>query len=129
MAWQKAPQGLIDLFTESLPRDARVDLRKMFGYPCAFVNGNMAAGLFGDGLFLRLSPEDRAALGAQPFEPMPGRPMKDYSALPDDVIADEERLAQLLARAIEITASLPPKVKKPAKGKATFRLPPDLPLR
>ena len=35
------------------------DQRKMFGYPCAFVNGNMFAGLFQTGLFLRLSEPER----------------------------------------------------------------------
>jgi hypothetical protein len=36
MAWTKFPQGLIDLFEESLPDDPLAfERRKMFGYPCA----------------------------------------------------------------------------------------------
>jgi hypothetical protein len=86
----------------------------MFGYPAIFVQGNMCAGLFGEGMFARLSPADRAALpgGGAPFEPMPGRPMKDYTLIPDDVLADEEALAATLAKAVSFTASLPPKEKK-----------------
>ena len=119
MAWERSPQSLIDLFDESLPDDPRIERRKMFGYPCIFVGGNMCAGLFGDGMFARLSPEDRAALpgGGAPFEPMPGRPMKDYSLVPDDVLADEEALAAVLAQAVAFTASLPPKEKKAKKAK------------
>ena len=114
MAWEKAPRGLVELVAESLPDDPRIERRKMFGYPAIFVHGNMCAGLFGDGMFARLSAADRAALpgGGAPFEPMRGRPMKDYSLVPDDVLADEEALAKVLAQAVAFTASLPPKEKK-----------------
>ena len=119
MAWTKASQSLVDLFDESLPDDPRLERRKMFGYPCAFVAGNMAAGLFGDRIFARLSPEDRAALpgGGEDFAPMPGRAMKGYVLVPDDVVADEGALAETLARAVSFTGSLPPKEKKVAKAR------------
>jgi TfoX/Sxy family transcriptional regulator of competence genes len=119
MEWIKSPQGLIDLFTESLPDDPRLERRKMFGYPVVFVNGNMCAGLFQDRVFARLSNEDRATLpgGGDYFEPMPGRPMKAYAVIPDEVVADEEKLVGVLARAVAFTAVQPPKAKKPAKSK------------
>lgn len=119
MEWIKSPQGLIDLFTESLPDDPRLERRKMFGYPVAFVHGNMGAGLFGDRVFARLSDQDRATLpgGGDYFEPMPGRPMKAYAVIPDVVVADEARLAEVLAAAVRFTAALPPKAKKAAKKK------------
>ena len=41
MAWKKAPAALIDLFGASLPDDPRIERRQMFGYPAAFVNGNL----------------------------------------------------------------------------------------
>lgn len=119
MAWTKSPQSLIDLFAECLPDDPRVERRKMFGYPAIFVGGNMCAGLFGDRMFARLSPEDRAALpgGGEDFAPMEGRPMKGYVLIPDDILADEAALAKSLTQAIAFTASLPPK-EKAAKKKA-----------
>ncbi|HLY77934.1 MAG TPA: TfoX/Sxy family protein, partial [Caulobacteraceae bacterium] len=97
----------------------------MFGYPAVFVHGNMCAGLFGDGMFARLAPEDRAALpgGGAMFEPMPGRPMKDYALVPDDVLADDEALAKVLAEAVAFTASLPPKEKAKRTKKALSALP------
>ncbi len=114
MAWTKSPQSLIDLFAESLPEDARVERRKMFGYPAIFVGGHMCAGLFADRMFARLAPEDRAALprGGEDFSPMQGRPMKGYVLVPDEILADEPALAVLLAKAVAFTASLPPKEKK-----------------
>ncbi len=125
MTWAKSPQSLIDLFTECLPDHPRLERRKMFGYPAVFVSGNMAAGLFQDRMFARLSDEDRARLpgSGDYFEPMPGRPMKAYAVIPDDVVADEAALAEDPRRAEaacpRFTASLPPKAKK-AKKKARF---------
>ena len=122
MAWTKAPQGLVDLFSESLPDTAGLVRRKMFGYPAAFVNGHMMAGVFGEGVFARLPPSLRAELerdyAAKPFEPMAGRPMKDYLGVPDEILADEQRLAELLTAAYRATAALPPKAEKPKKPRA-----------
>jgi TfoX/Sxy family transcriptional regulator of competence genes len=120
-SWTKAPQGLIDLFDECLPPDPLVERRRMFGYPAVFVRGNLAAGLFGDHIFARLSDADRAALpgGGDYFEPMPGRPMKAYAVIPEDVVADDAILAEVLAKAVAFTATLPPeekKAKKPRPG-------------
>lgn len=113
MAWIKSPQALIELFEESLPQDPRVERRKMFGYPCIFVGGNMCAGLHQSAMFARLSPADAAALSAaRPFEPMPGRPMAGYLLVPDEVLADEAALAALIGKAVDFTASLPAREKK-----------------
>ncbi len=116
MAWTRAPQSLMDLFAESLPDDPRIERRKMFGYPAAFVNGNMFAGVFQDLIFARLAADDRADLeaahGPLPFSPMAGRPMKDYTRLPDEALADEETTRLLLAKALAWSQGLPAKPKK-----------------
>ncbi|MDB5429155.1 MAG: hypothetical protein JWP35_271 [Caulobacter sp.] len=117
--WQKPDPSLIDLFEEHLPRDGRIERRRMFGCPSAFVHGNMATGVFKDLIFVRLPAEVRerleAAHGPLPFEPMPGRASKSYMRLPDDIVADEDELAAFLATAIGFTAALPPKEKKVRK--------------
>jgi hypothetical protein len=119
MAWTKSPHGLIDLFGAWLPDAPGVERRKMFGYPVAFVNGNLFAGLFQDVAFVRLPPAARAELeaefGIRHFEPMPGRPMRAYVVLPDELLEDEERYAGLLAAACAFAAGLPPKEKKPRR--------------
>ena len=122
MPWTKPPQALIDLFTESLPDLPGLERRRMFGLPAAFVNGTMLAGVFQDSIFARLPPEIAERLtqdeGAKAFEPMPGRPMKAYLEMPDEVVADETRLAEMLHAAFTHTATLPPKVKAPPSARA-----------
>ena len=115
MPWTKPPQWMIELFDASLGADPIIERRKMFGFPVAFVQGNMATGLFQDQVFLRL-PEDAAA-GLAPFQPMPGRSMGKYVLAPEDLLDDEEGFAALIAQAIAYTATLPPKEKKPPKAK------------
>lgn len=89
----------------------------MFGYPAYFINGNMFAGLFDDKLLLKLSDADFAeTLKTQKevkvFEPMPGRTMKGYVALPKNVYSDEAKFEKLLNKSIKYVSSLPPKKAK-----------------
>jgi TfoX/Sxy family transcriptional regulator of competence genes len=127
MSWIKAPTSLVELFADSLPADAAVERRRMFGYPAAFVQGNMFAGVFQDQVFARVSPADRAALeeryGSLLFAPMAGRPMKDYLLAPDDIVAEEADLADLLAKAFAYTRTLPPKEKLKRAPGASGRKP------
>ena len=109
----KSPPVLVERFKEVTARHPALVPRQMFGYPCTFVNGNMATGLFADGWFVRLTPEDGAELleepGAGTFSPMPGRPMKAYLLLPPAVVADDAALDAWLERCITCCAALPPK--------------------
>jgi TfoX/Sxy family transcriptional regulator of competence genes len=95
------------------------DQRKMFGFPCAFVNGNMFAGLFQTGLFLRLSEPEREVFlrlkGATRFEPLPGRVMREYVTAPAEMARQPKVVAEWLKRAYTYTSSLPAKVKKPTR--------------
>ena len=122
MDWQKSPPELVALFDEVAPAAPAVERRKMFGYPAAFVNGNMFAGLHGAKLVLRLPDgaltEFLAQDGAAPFEPMPGRAMKGYAVAPAALLADKPALSRWLERSFEGAAALPPKEKKPKKAKA-----------
>jgi TfoX/Sxy family transcriptional regulator of competence genes len=122
MAWRKSPQSLIDLFDGAVPTDPRLERRKMFGYPAAFVNGNMCMGLHQEDFIVRLSPEDRdeikATHGAVAFEPMKGRAMREYVALPADILDDSGRLADWVGRSFAFVSGMPPKEKKPRKSTA-----------
>lgn len=125
--WRKSPADLIDLFASVQTEEPNIEKRQMFGYPCAFVNGNMFTGLHQDSLIVRLGEDDRKRLidetGARQFEPMPGRPMREYVALPDALLDDREKLAEIIASAGEFAASLPPKAKKPRKKKKSTKSP------
>src|SRR5262245_58388291 len=111
--WTKAPEALVVLFASLIEELPGVETRKMFGYPAAFVKGQMFAGLFQSSMIVRLDPEGRARLsreqGARPFEPMPGRPMREYMAVPETLLSSREALASWLEQARGYAASLPPK--------------------
>ena len=121
MAWRKSPPELIARFDAVLPDLPEVERRQMFGYPCAFANGNMFTGLFEDYMILRLDNADRETLTAMPgsgiFEPAPGRRMKQYAKVPPAILADDDALADWVGRAFTFVAAMPPKVKKPRKAK------------
>ena len=74
----------------------------------------MAAGLFQEDVFVRLGEPDRAAvlqLGGRPFEPVPGRPMREYVILPKETVASQQDLGAWVARAVGCAAALPPKTR------------------
>jgi len=114
--WQKASQELAAFFLEAVKFLPGAEPRKMFGYPCAFVNGQMFTGLFEDSMFLRLSESDRAFFraleGARPFEPMAGRPMREYSVVPVSMLNDLPELDAWLVKAFNYAKSIPPKEPK-----------------
>ena len=108
--WKKVPSELVTRFDAALPQAADVQRRQMFGCPCAFVNGNMFAGLHEDRLMIRL-PEEAAALPAV----IMGKTMKEYALLPNAVGLSAKAMAGWIERGYRYTRGLPPKVAK-AKG-------------
>ena len=121
MEWQKSPEALIDLFHQALPEDPRVVRKKMFGSAGAFVGGNLFASLHGKNVVVRLPDSARAELLAQPnvklFEPMAGRPMREYVELPTDMLENPIELRDWLGQAFDYANGMPEKEKKPAKAK------------
>lgn len=115
--WEKSPQHLIDLYDAALPSDPAVVRRKVFGFPSAFVNGNMFSGLRGArvvvGLPDPLYRELLALPGAAPWEYMPGRAKQGFLMLPEALHADTAAVATWLERAFRRAAALPPKEPKP----------------
>ena len=125
MAWRKSPPELVALFDAAVPDDRHVERRKMFGYPAAFVNGKLFAGLYQESVVLKLAGADREELrrahGAQSFEPRPGRRMGEFMVLPPAVVADPAGFDAWLARSLAYVAALSattPKRKKTARRKA-----------
>ncbi len=112
-AFTKSPQELIDRFGLVMDRFPQVERRKMFGYPAAFVNGQMVTALFADRWSVRLPDDARQELlgieGSALFEPMPGRPMKEYAVFPASMIENPDSLVPWIERAIGYVAKLPPK--------------------
>ncbi|MBM4376001.1 MAG: TfoX/Sxy family protein [Deltaproteobacteria bacterium] len=101
----------LDPFASLLPRDERVEMRRLFGNPCGYVNGTMFTGIHESQWILRVSPTQRTRLialhGGEVFEPMRGRPMNDYVRLPREIADDRRRLRGWIRRAFEYCAALP----------------------
>jgi hypothetical protein len=108
MKMEKAPPELVERFGAFMAeRFPDVERRKMFGFPAAFVNGNLATGLFASSWFVRL-PEPDAA-GLETLTPMADRPMRGYYLLPSETVADDRALTPMVRAAIGFTRTLPPK--------------------
>jgi hypothetical protein len=95
-------QELFDALADELaPLGAKKS--KMFGMPCLKdPDGKAFVGLHGDELVVRLARESAehaealALNGAHLFEPMAGRPMKDWICLPE---AEHERWSEFAVAA------------------------------
>lgn len=116
-AWRKAPPDLVERFEAAVAGIEGLETRKMFGYPAGFVGGHMVTGLHQDSWIVRL-PEDarreRQEDGWSVFEPMPGRPMREYVALPESVVADPDAARPWVERAAAYGRDMPPKQPKAA---------------
>jgi hypothetical protein len=113
--FRKSPPGLVARFDELATLAAGADRRQMFGYPTCVLRGNMFMGLHEDSLILRLAEPDRAEFLSRYdtglFEPMPGRPMKEYVVVPPDV-ADSGDIDDWVRRSLAYAEQLPPKKGK-----------------
>jgi hypothetical protein len=119
--FSKSPPELVAAFGAALERFPETERRQMFGYPAAFVNGNLWTSLHNANWVVRLPDPDRAELlaipGAGNFEPMPGRPMTGFATLPPAVRDDPAALHAWLTRAWEGALAMPPKEATPRKPK------------
>jgi len=112
MAWEKSPPELVEAFGAVVARFPDATRRQMFGYPAAFVGGNLATSLFADRWVVRLSEAEAEAAraeGAGSFEPVPGRPMKAYVLVPRPDVGDDAAIRRWVERGLAQAGSMPPK--------------------
>ena len=105
-------EGLAKRICGVLANRSDVDERKMFGAITYLVAGNMACGVTGEDLMVRIGPADAEALEAEPGvrrADMAGRPMKGWLLVAPDVTADDDALERWVRRGEAFAASLPPK--------------------
>ena len=94
---------------------------KMFGGLCFTVHGNMAVGVTGDDLMVRVAPEDGEAALAQPgARPMDftGKPMKGFVFVDAEGLKTERTLKSWVDRGVAFASSLPPKKPKRSATRA-----------
>ncbi len=109
--WRAAPVELQQAFGQLAVGLPGVETKKMFGCTCALIDGHMFAGMHEQGVFLKLSGEDRAAaegeMGAVPFEPMAGRRSGTYVMVAPGLVNEPGQLMPWLERARAYAASTP----------------------
>lgn len=105
-------EALADRIRDLLFAYQEVSERKMFGGIAFMVGGNMAVGVLGDDLMVRLDPADAERALAEPHvRPMDftGRPLKGMVFVDPDGTAADADLAAWVDAGADHAASLPPK--------------------
>jgi hypothetical protein len=86
--------------------------KAMFGGLAFLLDGDMAVGLTGNELMVRVGPDrSDAALGrphTRPFD-MTGRPMKGWILVAPDALGGEQELADWVSEGVAFARTLPPK--------------------
>jgi TfoX/Sxy family transcriptional regulator of competence genes len=105
-------EALAERVREQISARADVTEKKMFGGIAFMVAGNMACGVLGEDLIVRLGDEDgERALGedgVRPFD-FTGRPMKSIVYVSPERTTDAHGLAQWVDAGADYAASLPAK--------------------
>jgi hypothetical protein len=105
-------EGLAERIRDALALREGLSERKMFGGIAFMICGNMACGVVGEDLMIRLGPEEaERALAEENTRPMDftGRPMKGFVYVSPTGTGGEEDLSGWVELAADHAASLPPK--------------------
>ncbi|HEY5110230.1 MAG TPA: TfoX/Sxy family protein [Acidimicrobiales bacterium] len=86
--------------------------KKMFGGVAFLVAGNMACGIIGDDLLVRVARDDYDAALALPHArqmDMTGRPMRGFVVVDAEGLAEDGDLEEWVDRGVDFVQTLPPK--------------------
>jgi TfoX/Sxy family transcriptional regulator of competence genes len=105
-------EALADRVRDLLASRSDVTERKMFGGIAFMVAGNMACGVLGDELIVRLGEEGGekavAEEGVRPFD-FTGKPMRNIVYISPERTSDDDGLTEWVDAGADFAASLPPK--------------------
>ena len=105
-------EDLAERVREQLAAERGLAEKAMFGGVAFLLDGNMAVGLSGDELMVRVGPdrsdEALARPHTRPFD-MTGRPMKGWILVAPDALGGERELADWVSEGVAFARSLPPK--------------------
>ncbi|MFJ9011281.1 TfoX/Sxy family protein [Streptomyces canus] len=105
-------EGLAERIRHHLGAEPGVTEKRMFGGIAFLYRGNMAVGVTGDDLMVRVGSDTAdAALarpGARVFD-MTGRPMRGWVVVAGSAVTEDEALGAWIDEGRAFAASLPPK--------------------
>lgn len=105
-------EGLAERIRSYLGDDPDVTEKRMFGGLAFLVGGNMAVGVTGDDLMVRVGPDAAGAAlarpGARVFD-MTGRPMRGWVVVAGSAVAEDDVLGAWVDEGRAFARGLPPK--------------------
>jgi len=104
--------NLAQRIIENLRGVTAVDEKKMFGGVAYLVHGNMAVGVHGNDLMVRVGSDNHAEAMKRPHTrvfDMSGRPMSGWLLVDAAGLTDPEVLADWIAQGVAYAQTLPPK--------------------
>lgn len=105
-------EGLAERIREQLGADPDIAEKRMFGGIAFLYRGNMAVGVTGDDLMVRVGPDATDAALARPgarlFD-MTGRPMRGWVVVAGSAVAEDDVLGEWIDEGRAFVAGLPPK--------------------
>jgi TfoX/Sxy family transcriptional regulator of competence genes len=105
-------EGLAQRIRERFGAEPGISEKRMFGGIAFLLHGNMAVGVSGDDLMVRVGPDRTDAALARPgtriFD-MTGRPMRGWILVDGAAVAEDEVLGAWVEEGHDFAASLPPK--------------------
>ncbi|MFI8519224.1 TfoX/Sxy family protein [Streptomyces sp. NPDC085481] len=105
-------EGLAERIRARLGADPAISEKRMFGGLAFLHEGNMAVGVIGDELMVRVGPDATGAAldrpGARAFD-FTGRPMRGWVVVASSALSEDEALDAWIEEGDSFAASLPPK--------------------
>ncbi|WP_042430891.1 TfoX/Sxy family protein [Streptacidiphilus anmyonensis] len=105
-------EGLAERIRDRLGTEPGVTEKRMFGGLSFLFQGNLAVGVIGDELIVRVGPESTTAALARPGARLfdfTGRPMRGWVVVEASALSEDEVLADWVDRGCSFASSLPPK--------------------
>jgi TfoX/Sxy family transcriptional regulator of competence genes len=105
-------EGLAERIRDHLADHPGITEKRMFGGLAFLHHGNMAVGVTGDDLMVRVGPDATTSALARPgtrlFD-MTGRPMRGWIVVAGSALSEDEVLGEWIDEGHAFAASLPPK--------------------